>query len=43
MNIVAVVLESIIIYGTGTAVFESEDPLPVMRALSPARGLTSPE
>ena len=30
-------------YGMGSAVFESEDPFPDVRAFIPARGLTSPE
>ena len=42
MNIVAVVL-GIIIYGMGSAVFVFGDPFPEVRALIPARDLTSRE
>ena len=43
MNIVAIVLGIIIIYGMRSAVFVFGDPLPDVRALIPARGLTSPQ
>ena len=40
MNVVAVVLKIIIIYGIGSAVFVFGDPFPDVRASIPARGLS---